>query len=256
MPPDTAFCERVNSPMPEGKSMSRQRQRALPKSPASLHAEQRGDLLVVKLNRAQKRNALNDETLARSGSVVRRPPKDVKCVVLHGDGDHFPQGSILTRNCGSPASRTACATHARGTASSDKMEFGRCRSSPCCMARRRRRPRTCGRDACARSPNARRFYALPEGVRGIFVGGGGSVRIPRLIGTSRMMDMMLTGHVLRAEEGQALSLSHYLVAGDRRGLAKAHRARHQDRHELAGSPTSRIITRCRASPSRIAPPAM
>ena len=63
------------------------------------------------------------------------------------------------------------------------------------------------------------YYALPEGSRGIFVGGGGSVRLPRLIGTSRMMDMMLTGRTYGAEEGQALGLSHYLVApGD--GLAK------------------------------------
>ena len=30
------------------------------------------------------------------------------------------------------------------------------------------------------------FYALPEGTRGIFVGGGGSVRIPKLIGAARM----------------------------------------------------------------------
>jgi enoyl-CoA hydratase/carnithine racemase len=37
------------------------------------------------------------------------------------------------------------------------------------------------------------YYALPESARGIFVGGGGAVRIPRLIGTSRMIDMMLTG---------------------------------------------------------------
>src|SRR3546814_4783914 len=45
------------------------------------------------------------------------------------------------------------------------------------------------------------FYALPEGQRGIFVGGGGSVRIPRLIGVARMMDMMLTGRVYdRSEE--------------------------------------------------------
>ena len=41
------------------------------------------------------------------------------------------------------------------------------------------------------------YYALPEGSRGIFVGGGGSVRLPRLIGVSRMMDMMLTGRTLR-----------------------------------------------------------
>src|SRR2546421_354793 len=63
------------------------------------------------------------------------------------------------------------------------------------------------------------FYALPEGQRGIFVGGGGAVRLPRLIGVARMMDMMLTGHAYNAEEGQAMGLSHYLVeAGE--GLGK------------------------------------
>ena len=55
------------------------------------------------------------------------------------------------------------------------------------------------------------FYALPEGQRGIFVGGGGSARIPRLMGVSRMTDMMLTGRVLDAGEGHAAGLSHYLV---------------------------------------------
>ena len=42
------------------------------------------------------------------------------------------------------------------------------------------------------------FYALPEGQRGIYVGGGASVRIPKLIGTARMTDMMLTGRVFTA----------------------------------------------------------
>ena len=40
------------------------------------------------------------------------------------------------------------------------------------------------------------YYALPEGSRGIFVGGGGSVRLPPLLGVARMMDMMLTGRTL------------------------------------------------------------
>ena len=63
------------------------------------------------------------------------------------------------------------------------------------------------------------YYALPEGSRGIFVGGGGSVRLPRLIGVTRMMDLMLTGRTYGAEEGQALGLSHYLVEPGE-GLAK------------------------------------
>ena len=64
------------------------------------------------------------------------------------------------------------------------------------------------------------FYALPEGQHGLFVGGGGSVRVPRLIGAHRMADMMLTGRVLDAEEGHALGLSHYLT-GPGEGLARA-----------------------------------
>ena len=64
------------------------------------------------------------------------------------------------------------------------------------------------------------FYALPEGQRGIFVGAGGSVRLPRLIGMDRMTDMMLTGRVYRAEEGQSLGISQYLVDAGQ-GLTKA-----------------------------------
>src|SRR5258706_8336344 len=64
------------------------------------------------------------------------------------------------------------------------------------------------------------FYGLPEGQRGLFVGGGGSARLPRLIGVARMADMMLTGRVLNAEEGQQVGLSTYLVEPGE-GLAKA-----------------------------------
>src|SRR5262249_36172886 len=63
------------------------------------------------------------------------------------------------------------------------------------------------------------YYALPEGSRGIYVGGGGSVRLPPLIGVARMMDMMLTGRIYSAEEGQAIGLTTYLVDVGK-GLAK------------------------------------
>jgi enoyl-CoA hydratase/carnithine racemase len=63
------------------------------------------------------------------------------------------------------------------------------------------------------------YYALPEGSRGIYVGGGASVRLPRLIGVARMQGMMLTGLTYSAEEGQAMGLTHFLV-GPGKGLAK------------------------------------
>ena len=64
------------------------------------------------------------------------------------------------------------------------------------------------------------YYALPEGSRGIFVGGGGSVRLPRLVGVARMADMMLTGRVYSATEGVPLGFSQYLTE-EGGALAKA-----------------------------------
>ena len=55
------------------------------------------------------------------------------------------------------------------------------------------------------------FFALPEGQRGIFVGGGGSVRTARLMGTARMMDMMLTGRSVDAGQAERWNLVHYVV---------------------------------------------
>jgi enoyl-CoA hydratase/carnithine racemase len=64
------------------------------------------------------------------------------------------------------------------------------------------------------------FFALPEGQRGIFVGGGGSVRVSRLIGVARMTDMMLTGRVISAAEAERWAIVQYLTAPGE-ALAKA-----------------------------------
>ncbi|MGV2389345.1 MAG UNVERIFIED_CONTAM: crotonase/enoyl-CoA hydratase family protein [Microcystis novacekii LVE1205-3] len=83
-----------------------------------------------------------------------------------------------------------------------------------------------------RVAEASAFYGLPEGTRGIFVGGGGSVRISRLIGVSRMTDMMLTGRVFDADEGQAFGVSNYLVEAGQ-GLHKALALAQQHRRQRA-----------------------
>ena len=54
-------------------------------------------------------------------------------------------------------------------------------------------------------------FQMPEGQRGIFVGGGGSVRIAGLIGSDRLIEMMLTGRVYSGTEGERLGLAHYVV---------------------------------------------
>jgi (methylthio)acryloyl-CoA hydratase len=64
------------------------------------------------------------------------------------------------------------------------------------------------------------FYGLPEGARGFLAGGGGSVCISRLMGGTRITDMMLTGRVFDADEGQTMAFSNDRVA-DGQGVAKA-----------------------------------
>ena len=83
-----------------------------------------------------------------------------------------------------------------------------------------------------RVAEASTFYGLPEGQRGLFVGGGGSARIPRLIGVARMTDMMLTGRVYDADDGLAIGLSQYVVAAGS-GLDERARAGRQGRGERA-----------------------
>jgi enoyl-CoA hydratase/carnithine racemase len=64
------------------------------------------------------------------------------------------------------------------------------------------------------------MFQRPEGRRGIFVGGGASVRVGRILGADRLVEMMLTGRRYGAEEGLALGLTHYAV-GEGEALGRA-----------------------------------
>ena len=91
------------------------------------------------------------------------------------------------------------------------------------------------------------FYALPEGQHGLFVGGGGSVRVPRLIGAHRMADMMLTGRVLDAEEGHG-ARAVALPGRSGRGAGPRRWSWRRRSRRTPRSRTSRCCRRCRASP--------
>jgi enoyl-CoA hydratase/carnithine racemase len=146
-------------------------------------------------------------------------PSNFKVVVMSGAGDHFCAGLDLSE----VSERTVAEgmQHSRSWhACFDAIQFG-----PVPVIAVLHGAVVGGGLELASSAHLRVaedsvFYGLPEGTRGIFVGGGGSVRISRLIGVSRMTDMMLTGRVFDADEGQAFAISNYRVA-DGQGLAKA-----------------------------------
>ena len=64
------------------------------------------------------------------------------------------------------------------------------------------------------------IFQLPEGRRGIFVGGGATARVGRIIGPDRMTEMMLTGRKYSADEGLALDAALFGGWGEAMALAQ------------------------------------
>lgn len=181
--------------------------------------EVRGTILHLHLNRPEKRNALNDSTLLAIETSFSRLPEGVKCAVISGEGKHFSAGLDLSEL--QEASLVEGIRHSQmWHRILDRVQFGPVPVVAvlhgACLGGGLELASACHIRVAERST----FYALPEGQRGIFVGGGATVRLPKLIGIANMTDMMLTGRVYSAEEGERIGLAQYLVE-EGAGLAKA-----------------------------------
>ncbi|MBR0691905.1 crotonase/enoyl-CoA hydratase family protein [Bradyrhizobium lablabi] len=178
-----------------------------------LEIETRGAVLVVGLNRPAKRNALNDGIILALRDCFSAISDEIGAVVIHGIGDHFSSGLDLSELTERDA--TEGLVHSRmWHRVFDRIQY--CRV-PVIAALKGAvigggLELACAAHIRVAEPSA--YFALPEGQRGIFVGGGGSVRLPRLIGVPRMTDMMLTGRVYSATEGAAYGFSQYLTEAD------------------------------------------
>jgi enoyl-CoA hydratase/carnithine racemase len=177
---------------------------------ALLEVETTGAVLSIGLNRPAKRNALNDGIILALQDCFSHIPDGIGAAVIHGIGDHFSSGldlSELTEHDATEGLRHSQMWHRVF----DRIQY--CRV-PVIAALKGAvigggLELACAAHIRVAEPSA--YFALPEGQRGIFVGGGGSVRLPRLIGVSRMTDMMLTGRVYSATEGASYGFSQYLT---------------------------------------------
>src|SRR3954470_4606677 len=140
--------------------------------PKSLKVERRGAIAIVTLARAEKRNALNDTTVLGLETFFAALPTSVKAVVLNAEGKHFSAGldlaelKVLSTEEGIAHSRTWHGIF-------DKIEFGRVPVVTVMHGAVIGGGLELAAATHIRVAERSAYYALPEGSRGIFVGGGG-----------------------------------------------------------------------------------
>lgn len=180
------------------------------KLPQYLNVEIEDGIATLTMNRPDKRNAMCDELLAEVDAFFSQPPEDVKVVVLTGTAGHFCSGLDLSEHKSRDAEGTM--RHSRGWHQvMDRIQYGGLPVVSAMFGAVIGGGLELASATHVRIAEPSTIFQLPEGRRGIFVGGGASVRVGRILGADRMVEMMLTGRKYGADEGLALGLTHYSV---------------------------------------------
>ncbi len=178
----------------------------------NLIVERRGRVAIITVNRPEKLNALNVATRREILAVFEqlRGDPDVRVVVITGAGDKaFIAGADIQEFAG----RTALEQRElmRASRAFDVMEDfpkpviaminGYALGGGCELAM-----------ACdLRIASTRAKLGQPEIKLGIIPGGGGTQRLPRLVGEGKAMELILTGEMIGAEEALRLGLVNQVV---------------------------------------------
>ncbi|WP_447004173.1 crotonase/enoyl-CoA hydratase family protein [Saccharothrix isguenensis] len=187
---------------------------------SAVRVERSGPVFTVLLNRPAVRNAVDGPTAHTLAEVFREFDEDptAAVAVLHGEGGTFCSGADL-KALGSPRSNDP-------ESPSGPMGPTRLRLSKPVIA-------AVSGHAVAGGLELALWCDLrvadEDAVFGVFcrrwgvpLVDGGTVRLPRLIGTSRAMDLVLTGRPVAADEALAIGLANRVVpAGTSRSAAEA-----------------------------------
>ena len=169
-----------------------------------------GQIARLTMNRPHKRNAMCDGLLAEIDEVYSNPPEGVRVVILSGEGGHFCSGLDLSEHVARDAEGTM--RHSRNWHDvMERIRFGGLITVSVMTGAVIGGGLELATATHVRIAEPSVIFQLPEGRRGIFVGGGATVNVGRIIGADRMVEMMLTGRKYDADQGLALGLAHYSV---------------------------------------------
>jgi (methylthio)acryloyl-CoA hydratase len=177
-----------------------------------LHAD---GVLVARLNRPAKRNAINAETVEELVTLFSALPRSgVRAVVLAAAGDHFCAGlDLVEHHIADRSAADFMHLCLRWHEAFNKMEYGGVPIIAALQGAVVGGGLELASAAHIRVADASTYFALPEGQRGLFTGGGATIRVAGLVGKARMIDMMLTGRVYKGQEAVDVGLAQYLVTG-------------------------------------------
>lgn len=178
-----------------------------------LKVEVDGNIATLTMNRPGKRNAMCDELLEELDTFFSHPPEGVKVVILTGIERHYCSGLDLSEHVARDAEGTM--RHSRNWHGiMDKIQYGGLVVISAMQGAVIGGGLELATSTHVRIAEPDTIFQLPEGMRGIFVGGGATVRVGRILGADRMTEMMLTGRKYGADEGLQLGLTHYSVGED------------------------------------------
>lgn len=179
----------------------------------SVTYERRGAIALIGLNRPDKRNAINAELLNDLATATIRAGEEAKAGVLFGHGRNFSAGLDLAWLA--ERIRPGAPYQAPYHGSLWHRTFNLIARGPIPFVAALHGPVIGGGLELASAAHVRvaaesAVFGLPEGQRGIFVGGGGTVWVQRIVGYATMADMMLTGRLLKADEARAVRIAQYV----------------------------------------------
>jgi len=181
----------------------------------TVHLERLDEVALIRLDRPEALNALSFAILGEiRDAVAEAAASDARALLVTGTGDKaFCAGadikelrgrSLMDQKRGAEFGQAVFASLSAAPQPSVALINGYAFGGGLEMAL------AC--DFRLASPAAK--MGLPEIKLGLIPGYGGTQRLPRLVGESRALDMILTGRTVDAEEAERIGLVNQVVEGD------------------------------------------
>mgnify|MGYP000881192568 CR=1 FL=1 len=182
---------------------------------AFVEFEQRGHVGLITINRPEVLNTLNLEVIEQLDDILLRAEsqEDVHVIVITGAGRSFVAGADIGEMVNYTADDAKRFSHHGNNTMMHITRFpspviaavngfalgGGCELSMAC-------------DIRLASEKAR--FGQPEVGLGITPGFGGTQRLPRIVGVSKAMELILTAKTIKADEAKAIGLVNKVVASE------------------------------------------